>query len=73
MTDGEAVTIENDDSRLFMVRDAVRYRMVPVAPDTFYVPGLDVMVGFARASDSGPLSKIHVASSLDERWGVRVD
>lgn len=73
MADGEAVTIENDDSRLLMVRDDVRYRMVPVAPDTFYVPGLDVMVGFARASDSGALSKIHVASNLDERWGVRAD
>lgn len=73
MMDGAAVTIENDDSRLFMVRDAVRYRMVHVAPETFYVPGLDVMVGFARASDGGALSKIHVASDLDERWGVRAD
>lgn len=71
MGDGTEVTIENEETRLLMVRDAVRYRMVQVAPDTFYVPGLDAMVGFARSGAESTLSRIHIASNLEEHWGER--
>ena len=64
----------SDDTTLVIERQAVlhngvRYRMFPVSPRAFYVPGLHLMIGFARTS--GEIARIHVSSNLDERWGIR--
>ncbi|HEY0787807.1 MAG TPA: hypothetical protein VGE86_04125, partial [Thermoanaerobaculia bacterium] len=53
--------------RLLAVRDGVRYRMVEVAPPFFYVPGLDLVVGFTTASQ-GRFDSILVASNV---WSLR--
>jgi hypothetical protein len=39
-------------------------------PRTFYVPGLDLMVGFAKGPDGAP-ERIHAHTNFDERWGAR--
>jgi CubicO group peptidase (beta-lactamase class C family) len=64
LEDGDTYEIESSAARLFAVRKGVRYWMVPVAPNAFYVPGLDDVVGFRQG-------KIYVSSHLSERWGSR--
>jgi CubicO group peptidase (beta-lactamase class C family) len=70
LSDGERLSIERAGDHLAFHRHGVAYRMVPVDPRTFYVPGADVMVGFA-GQGGGPPARIHVASNVDERWGAR--
>ena len=54
----------------FIERAGVRYRMVQVGPQAFYVPGLDPMIGFMRGEER-TFSRIHVSSNIDEQWGTR--
>ena len=67
---GDPFLIVRDADHLAAVYGGVRYRMVHVEPAAFYVPGLDVVITFERGT-AGALSKIHVASSVDERSGER--
>lgn len=66
----EPLAIERVDGRLLLQTRGVSYRMVQVNPQTFYVPGLDFMVGFARDA-AGALTRLHIASNVDDRWGRR--
>ena len=63
LPDGDTITIEASGTRLLMAHDGLRYRMVQVDPRTFYVPGLDFMVGFAG-------SRLWLSSNVGERFGV---
>lgn len=54
---GDAVTIARTGERLSVVVDGMRYRMVEVKPATYYVPGLDFMMGFADGA-------LHVATNF---------
>ena len=67
---GGAVSVVAASDRLSMVSDGVAYRMVQVDPRTFYVPGLDFMVGFAGGPEGAP-ARIHVESNFAARWGTR--
>jgi len=64
------VVISNSGTTVSVERDGIRYRMIPISPAAFYVPGLDVVLGFAKGPD-GAISKIHVDSNIDEQWGSR--
>ena len=65
---GETLAIE----RTAVLHNGIRYRMIPVSPRAFYVPGLHLMLGFAK-DPRGAIARIHVSSNLEERWGVRYD
>lgn len=67
---GEFLDIEHADGRLDMWREHVRYRIVPIGPRWFYVPGLDFILGLARGGD-GSLPRLYVASNLAESWCER--
>jgi len=60
-----AVAIENFRGHLAVNRDGVRYRIVQIAPDAFYVPGLDYIFGFTR-------DKIYLSTNVSEEWGTRL-
>jgi CubicO group peptidase (beta-lactamase class C family) len=62
MDDGERFSIEPGE-RLFIRRNGVAYLMVPVDPRTFYVPGLDFMIGLAR-DERGGRGFLRVSSNL---------
>lgn len=64
------LVIQRAGDGLFVDRAGVRYRMFPVGPAAFYVPGLDVMLGFARSA-GGDVTRIHVSSNVAEQWGAR--
>ena len=70
LEDGETIGIAHEADRLVLTRDGVAYRMVQVDPASFYVPGVDFMVGFAAGSATAP-ERIHVATNFAARWGVR--
>ena len=69
MPDGRILAIQPAGTALFITRDGVAYRMVPVSSRAFYVPGLDYMIGFARGAD-GRFARIHISSNVEESWGV---
>jgi CubicO group peptidase (beta-lactamase class C family) len=70
MSAGDAFSIETRRDGTFIERAGVRYRMVQVGPQAFYVPGLDPMIGFMRGEER-TFSRIHVSSNIDEQWGTR--
>jgi len=70
MPGGETLTIESSGSRISVVRAGVHYRIVQITPRAFYVPGLDYILGFARAAD-GSVSKIYRSTNVAEEWGTR--
>jgi len=59
-----AITIENFRGHLAVNRYGVRYRIVQIAPDAFYVPGLDYILGFKR-------DEIYLSTNVVEEWGTR--
>lgn len=65
-----AVTVEISGSGLAVVRGGVSYPTFQVDPRTFYVPGVDWMIGFARQPD-GSVARIHVSTNVAELWGSR--
>lgn len=67
---GDDLVIQRAGDGLHVDRAGVRYRMFPVGSDAFYVPGLDVMLGFARGA-GGEVTRIHVSSNVAEQWGAR--
>ena len=71
LEDGETIGVAHEAERLVLIRDGVAYRMVPVDPAAFYVPGLDFMVGFAGEPAGAP-DRIHVATNFAARWGTRI-
>jgi N-acyl-D-amino-acid deacylase len=68
--EGDRFSIALAPPRFQLVRDGVSYRIVQVHPTTFYVPGLDWQLGFARDS-SGGIARVYVSTNVDERWGTR--
>jgi hypothetical protein len=66
----DAVVIEYVDGILSMRSRGVSYRMVQTRPAFFYVPGLDFVIGFAKAPDGG-FTRMYVASNLVESWEGR--
>jgi hypothetical protein len=66
----DAVAIEYVDGILSMRRRGVSYRMVQTRPAFFHVPGLDFVIGFAKAPDGG-FTRMYVASNLVESWEGR--
>ena len=69
-SDGERWTVERSSDHLALGWKEVNYRMVQVDPRTFYVPGADMMVGFAGTAGGAP-TRLYVSSNLDERWAKR--
>lgn len=70
LQDGHVITIESTDS-LAVVQNGVKYAMFPEGGmRAFYVPGLDLIVGFARGPDHS-ISKIHISSTIGDEWGSR--
>lgn len=70
LSDGTTLTIEAGMDRLSAVRDGVPYRMVQVDPRFFYVPGLDLVIGFATGPDRG-FATIFVGSNVASLRGTR--
>lgn len=70
LDNGEAIEIENDGGRLFLLREGVRYAIVPVGPRWFYVPGVDSIIGFTLSPDGSPTG-IHVSTNVDASSGRR--
>ena len=68
--DGQVFPIEGGDGKLWLTRRGVRYRMFPDDPRSFYVPGLDLIVGFERDGSGAP-SRIRVSSNLGVETGPR--
>jgi CubicO group peptidase (beta-lactamase class C family) len=64
---GEPLEIEHDGRHLFLKRAGVRYLMVQIDRRSFYVPGLDFLIGFGAR-----LWRIHVSTAVRERWGTRI-
>ena len=59
---GELFSIESGE-RLFIRRTGIAYLMVQVDPRTFYVPGLDFMIGLVR-DERGGGETLRVSSNL---------
>jgi hypothetical protein len=73
MPGGEALVVEAAPDGLRVVRDGVTYRVHRIASDAFYIPGLDFVLGFARAEparDARPAWKVFVSSNVAESWGT---
>jgi CubicO group peptidase (beta-lactamase class C family) len=70
LADGTSLEIESAPATLTVARDGVRYRMVPVGPRFFYVPGLDLVLGFATGPDRG-FATIFVGSNESSLRGTR--
>ena len=70
MPDGDSLVIAQSGSALFVERGGVRYRIVRISPQAFYVPGLDFVLGVRRGSNSA-LATIHVDSNVGEQWASR--
>lgn len=68
MDDGEVLSIESG-GRLTIRRNGIRYLMVQVDPRSFYVPGLDFMIGFARRGDV--IERVEISTNLRRASGVR--
>jgi N-acyl-D-amino-acid deacylase len=68
--DGETVVIDDAAGYLRIEKNGVRYRMVQVDATTFYVPGLDLVLGFAREGD-GSFARIYSSTNFTEGWGGR--
>lgn len=64
MPDGEILLIDLAERHLFMTRNGVRYLMVQIDPRSFYIPGLDFVIGFSG-------EKMHVSTNLGESWAQR--
>ena len=47
-------------------RDGVVYRMFQIRPHAFYVPGLDLVLGFAN-----DLTRLHYSNHFEEGWAER--
>lgn len=62
--------IEYEDGSLFVVSSGVRYRMVQLNRQFFYVPGQDPIIGFAK-DQSGAFTRVYVSSNVAELWGAR--
>jgi len=70
MPDGDALAIETVAGRVFALRAGVRYEAFAIAPEAFYVPGLDLVLGFARAAEGGGW-RMFLSSNTDEGWWPR--
>jgi len=70
MPDGERLAVERAADHLALRWKDASYRMVQVDPRTFYVPGADMMLGFAGDGGGAP-ARVYVSSNLDARWGAR--
>lgn len=70
--EGSRVAIRADGQALSWIRDGLAFPMYQVDPRAFYVPGLDLGVGFG-AGPGGPVARIHVSSNVRESWGVRAE
>jgi CubicO group peptidase (beta-lactamase class C family) len=71
LRDGEEVVITAAaENRFSVTRDGVAYRIVPIGPSMFYVPGLDWLLG-TSGPPADPRSRLYVATNVDERWGAR--
>ena len=70
MPRGGEVSIVRSGSTLHVERDHVRYRIVRLSAEAFYVPGLDWILGFAKGTGAA-ISKIHLSSNVVEQWGTR--
>lgn len=70
LLDGRRFAIDVAPARTSLVVDGVSYRLVQVAPTTFYAPGLDWLAGFALDADPSS-DEVYVATNVDERWGRR--
>lgn len=62
--------IEHEDGSLFVVNSGVRYLMVQLNREFFYVPGLDPIIAFAK-DHSGAFTRVYVSSNVSELWGAR--
>jgi CubicO group peptidase (beta-lactamase class C family) len=69
--EGEALLLEAPAGGLRLVRQGVAYRVHRLAPDAFYVPGLDFVLGFAK-TDPPAGWKMFVSSNVGEWWSPRL-
>ena len=65
MPRGEPFAIESAGGTIYALHNGIRYRIVQIAPNAFYIPGLDPILGFVKTG------KIYVSTNVDEQWGVR--
>lgn len=71
--DGRSFHVDRDGPALFIQSpEGVRYRMFQVDRTSFYVPGLDLVIGFTRAA-TGSVARLRVSSNLGIWWGVRAN
>ena len=71
LPNGKAVVIGSAGSRIHVEHDGVAYRIVPMSPAMFYVPGLDWLLA-TSGPPADPHSRLYVATNVDETWARRV-
>lgn len=71
LEDGRRVVIERDRGALTIAAgDGIRYRMFPEDRTSYYVPGLDLVIGCTRGA-GGAVDRLRVSSNLGIWWGRR--
>jgi len=66
----QSLRIERDGKALFAVpASGIRYRMFPEDRTSYYVPGLDLVIGVRRAGET--VERLRVSSNLGVWWGRR--
>lgn len=65
---GEERVITTASGRPSVVYDRVTYGIVQISPSTFYVPGLDWIIGFGGEG----ASRMYVGTNVEEAWATRV-
>ena len=69
LTSGEERVITTAPGHPSVLHDGVTYGIVQITPSTYYVPGLDWIIGFAGEGTS----EIYVSTNVREEWGRRID
>lgn len=71
LEDGRVLRIERQGAALLVAPPGgVRYRMFPEDQTSFYVPGLDLVIGVTRTR-AGAVDRLRVSSNLGIWWGRR--
>jgi len=70
--DGSVIRLDHEGGALFVTSTAhVRYPMFHVNPSSFYAPGLDDTLGFAR-DGAGAIARLRRSTNLGVDWATRL-
>ncbi|HXI11786.1 MAG TPA: serine hydrolase domain-containing protein [Thermoanaerobaculia bacterium] len=67
---GERVTIDAEDTSLFLTREGVRYRVFQIDARWFYAPGIDWILGLVDSTANG-VGSLYRSANDGEAWASR--